>query len=62
VAVAKKSLSLLTYDSIEEDESTMTSPKITRKSVVPSSRKYSGASAENSFCTATIAAAGRCGS
>src|SRR3954470_14222014 len=59
--MVKKSL-LSTYDSIDDDDSTMTRPKTTRNSVVPSSRKNSGASAANSLRTAMTAARGGGGS
>ena len=51
-----------TRDSIAEDDSTITSPKTTRNSVVPSRRKYSGVSASNSLRTATTTVRGGVGS
>jgi hypothetical protein len=54
VAREKKSPSLL-RESIDDEDSTITRPKISRKSVAPNSRKNSGVSAANSFLTATMA-------
>src|SRR5690606_13390744 len=58
LARAKKSWSD-THDSIDDDESTMTSPNTTRNTVVPSSRKYSGVSALKMCRTRTTAVAPR---
>ena len=60
LARRREEVAVLTRDSIDDDDSTMTRPKTTRKSVVPSSRKYSGVSAAKMRADRdTTAAAGR---